>query len=32
MSIVIVGAGLAGGTAATELREQGYTGRCARRR
>jgi 3-phenylpropionate/trans-cinnamate dioxygenase ferredoxin reductase subunit len=26
MSIVIVGAGLAGGTAATELREQGYTG------
>ena len=27
MSIVIVGAGLAGGTAATELREQGYEGR-----
>ena len=27
MSIVIVGAGLAGGTAATELREQGTTGR-----
>ena len=26
MSIVIVGAGLAGGTAATELREQGYDG------
>ena len=26
MSIVIVGAGLAGGTAATELREQGHTG------
>ncbi len=26
MSIVIVGAGLAGGTAATELRENGYTG------
>ena len=26
MSIVIVGAGLAGGTAATELREQGYNG------
>ena len=26
MSIVIVGAGLAGGTAATELREQGYQG------
>ncbi|KRE60652.1 FAD-dependent oxidoreductase [Nostocoides sp. Soil756] len=26
MSIVIVGAGLAGATAATELREQGYTG------
>jgi 3-phenylpropionate/trans-cinnamate dioxygenase ferredoxin reductase subunit len=26
MSIVIVGAGLAGGTAATELREQGYEG------
>jgi len=26
MSIVIVGAGLAGGTAATELREQGYRG------
>ncbi|QIM22741.1 FAD-dependent oxidoreductase [Phycicoccus sp. HDW14] len=27
MSIVIVGAGLAGATAATELREQGYTGK-----
>jgi 3-phenylpropionate/trans-cinnamate dioxygenase ferredoxin reductase subunit len=27
MSIVIVGAGLAGGTAATELREHGYDGR-----
>ncbi len=27
MAIVIVGAGLAGGTAATELREQGYDGR-----
>ena len=27
MSIVIVGAGLAGGTAATELREQGYDGK-----
>ncbi|HET6969295.1 MAG TPA: FAD-dependent oxidoreductase [Ornithinibacter sp.] len=27
MSIVIVGAGLAGGTAATELREQGYEGK-----
>ena len=26
MSIVIIGAGLAGGTAATELREQGYEG------
>ena len=26
MSIVIVGAGLAGGTAATELRERGYDG------
>ena len=26
MSIVVVGAGLAGGTAVTELREQGYTG------
>ncbi|MBM6398764.1 NAD(P)-binding protein, partial [Phycicoccus sp. MQZ13P-5] len=26
MSIVIVGAGLAGATAATELREQGYGG------
>ena len=26
MSIVIIGAGLAGGTAATELREQGYDG------
>ena len=26
MSIVIVGAGLAGGTAATELREQGHDG------
>jgi 3-phenylpropionate/trans-cinnamate dioxygenase ferredoxin reductase component len=27
MSIVIIGAGLAGGTAATELREQGYDGK-----
>ena len=26
MSIVVVGAGLAGGTAATELREQGHDG------
>ena len=27
MTIVVVGAGLAGGTAVTELREQGYDGR-----
>ena len=27
MTIIVVGAGLAGGTAVTELREQGYDGR-----